>query len=432
MAKIKIYLSPSDQNRNVWGADEEQIAQLNTNESEQMREFALTLKEYFERAGFEVYLPDYYEYVTYDNNKNPLTSPTKRINESNALGVDFHIALHSNASNTDRPGPELIYSEHVLSSKSKQLSELILATLYDEYVSSGNATTKVRDLKNSKQLNAEGKQQYNFAELREPNAVIAYIEIAFHQNKFDIKWMENNWNSIAIAITAGVNYYVYGLRDESGNLVRGADGKPIIDKNHPNYQNYLDYLNFLEGGEGAPHENDPEFIGPILPNYMLPHEEPEPDLQLIELMMLTHIRPDVKKSGGGFFIWRGDVSKSGACSACSSRDGEIRARIDEWKTLPPLHPNCKCKIVQLDGIRAGTATMQGLGGVDFRLKTGGKIGGAIYNNSSKKLPDKSGRIWRQVNIQTPSGLKQQHGIFYSNDGLVFISYDGGESFYAVI
>ena len=79
MAK-KIYLSPSDQVRNIY-------AYGNTNEAEQCRKIATACKAALERNGFLVK-------TNFNDGKNAMY---EREAESNKWGADMHICVHSNA-----------------------------------------------------------------------------------------------------------------------------------------------------------------------------------------------------------------------------------------------------------------------------------------------------------------------------------------------
>jgi hypothetical protein len=103
---------------------------------------------------------------------------------------------------------------------------------------------------------------------------------------------------------------------------------------------------------------------------------------------------------------------------------------------------------------AGTATQDGMNGADvFIMDTGtlpdnyitkreaihlgwvkwkgnlatvapGKmIGGGIYYNDDGHLPQAPGRIWYEADINYTGGFRNQYRLLYSNDGLVFVTYD---------
>ena len=53
----------------------------------------------------------------------------------------------------------------------------------------------------------------------------------------------------------------------------------------------------------------------------------------------------------------------------------------------------------------------------------GVIGGDIYKNKDGKLPSSNGRIWYEADINYTGGMRNSSRIIYSNDGLVFVTYD---------
>lgn len=67
-----------------------------------------------------------------------------------------------------------------------------------------------------------------------------------------------------------------------------------------------------------------------------------------------------------------------------------------------------------------------------KIIPGATIGGDVYANREKKLPEKAGRIWYEADINYTGGFRNGHRIVYSNDGLIFATYDHHETFYALI
>ena len=60
------------------------------------------------------------------------------------------------------------------------------------------------------------------------------------------------------------------------------------------------------------------------------------------------------------------------------------------------------------------------------------IFGGIYNNSNGHLPDVPGRIWYEADINYYEGKRNGHRLLWSNDGLMFVTYDHYETFYEII
>lgn len=125
------------------------------------------------------------------------------------------------------------------------------------------------------------------------------------------------------------------------------------------------------------------------------------------------------------------------------------------------HPNCRCLISYMNSIEVGYATKDGKNGADYWLKTYGKLpdyyisfaeaeekgwqrgdspskyfealmlGSKIYQNSNGHLPCAPGRIWYEADINYYSGKRNKHRILYSNDGLMFVTYDHYRTFYEI-
>ena len=150
------------------------------------------------------------------------------------------------------------------------------------------------------------------------------------------------------------------------------------------------------------------------------------------------------------------------CKECRSLHGKIY-NINEWKIVePPLHEHCRCKIEIMESIFAGEATKSGEAGADFWLTnfnmlpnyyvtkerakeegwrpgkspakylSGKMLTMGIYNNSNGHLPQAEGRIWYEADINYYEGKRNRHRILWSNDGLIFVTYDHYITFYEII
>ena len=62
---------------------------------------------------------------------------------------------------------------------------------------------------------------------------------------------------------------------------------------------------------------------------------------------------------------------------------------------------------------------------------GSQFFGGIYQNDDKYLPDKYGRIWYEADINYKSGKRNSQRIVWSNDGLIFVTYDHYQTFYEI-
>ncbi|MBQ4130868.1 MAG: ribonuclease [Clostridia bacterium] len=132
------------------------------------------------------------------------------------------------------------------------------------------------------------------------------------------------------------------------------------------------------------------------------------------------------------------------------------------KPRPPLHPFCRCVVKIMEALKAGTATDNKLDGADFWLKyigylppyyisgyaaslegwksgkwpsnfvPGRTITMGDYENFNGHLPQIFGRKWYEADINYKNGRRNSARILWSNDGLIFVTYDHYKTFYEII
>ena len=148
------------------------------------------------------------------------------------------------------------------------------------------------------------------------------------------------------------------------------------------------------------------------------------------------------------------IITSKTCVYCASHHGHILSMDDSDIIWPPAHDNCRCQILPVPAFPSGTATEDGLNGVDYYLFThhclpdnymtqeeaklrgwkrwignlwdvlpGVIIGGDEYYNWDSRLPQRPGRKWYEVDIDYNGGFRNLRRIIFSNDGLMFVTYD---------
>lgn len=145
------------------------------------------------------------------------------------------------------------------------------------------------------------------------------------------------------------------------------------------------------------------------------------------------------------------------CVLCLAENGRI-FRSDKQ----PHHQNCRCTKVPLQATPAGFATNDGQNGTDYWLKNYGSlpeyyvskeeieelgweygkspstyapgkmIVRGIYDNFDRKLPHETGRIWYEADINYYFGKRNKHRIIWSNDGLIFVTYDHYLTFIEIV
>ena len=152
------------------------------------------------------------------------------------------------------------------------------------------------------------------------------------------------------------------------------------------------------------------------------------------------------------------------CKYCVEHHGMIiDISILDYKLEVDAHERCKCVYVPMRTKIVGTATKMGYNGADAQVfynnrlpnyyidkkqarKSGwqdwkgnlddvlpGKmIGGDVYRNKEGKLPSAPGRVWYEADINYSSGYRNRERILYSNDGLIFVTYDHYQTFYEMV
>ena len=162
-----------------------------------------------------------------------------------------------------------------------------------------------------------------------------------------------------------------------------------------------------------------------------------------------------------YLTWKANIDLK-TCLSCRDMSGKIYQIGVVIDPEPPLHPNCRCKIERLKALEAGTATKIGVLGADWWLKTYGKLpdyyitkraaikqgwkpslgnldsiasGKMItrdYKNYNGHLPSAPGRVWCEADINYTQGYRKLDRILFSNDGLIFVTYDHYGTFNEIV
>ncbi len=151
------------------------------------------------------------------------------------------------------------------------------------------------------------------------------------------------------------------------------------------------------------------------------------------------------------------------CIQCRIMHGKIWDINDSPEYEPQVHPFCRCEIKIMTTVKAGTATIKGIDGADWTVKYTKKlpeyyltpeqaktngwkpklanlstacpnkmIFGGEYYNENQHLPNKEGRIWYEADINFKYGYRNSQRLVYSNDGLVFVTYDHYKTFFEIV
>lgn len=178
----KIYLSPSNQDANIYAAG-------NTNEMIQCNKIAEAAKKYLEKHGFEV--------KKAAQGQNMWTS----INESNAWGANLHVPIHTNAFNGTLTGGTLIML-HTASGNNLKAGTAILSKLAPVTPGKDYAI----------------QERPTLAELNATKAIAVYIECEFHDTVDGANFIINNTDKLGEAIAHGIcDYFGVKWNDEDDN-----------------------------------------------------------------------------------------------------------------------------------------------------------------------------------------------------------------------
>ncbi len=151
------------------------------------------------------------------------------------------------------------------------------------------------------------------------------------------------------------------------------------------------------------------------------------------------------------------------CSQCKDKHGTVFLINEIPNPAPPLHLFCRCVIRALDAVIAGKATNKGISGADWWLKNfkklpnyyitraeaarlkwkpssgnlsviapGKMLMGGVYKNVNGHLPNIPGRVWYEADINYTFGWRGSDRILFSNDGLIFVTFDHYETFKEVV
>lgn len=181
MAK-RIYISPSDQDGNLYAAG-------GTNEMVQCRRISNVLVAALKRCGFEAM-------------DNQVDTMEERVAESNRWGADLHIPVHTNAFNGEVMGTRLM--SYDLGGAGYRACEAIMETLAPITPGESDSITA-----------RPGLYEIGYA-----SAPTVYVEVAFHDNPTEARWIIDHIEEIAEAICKGVcNYFGYTYVVPANNVL---------------------------------------------------------------------------------------------------------------------------------------------------------------------------------------------------------------------
>ena len=180
--------------------------------------------------------------------------------------------------------------------------------------------------------------------------------------------------------------------------------------------------------------------------------------------LINNLRQD-RELWGDSINWANWMSQLAfnTCQYCVAQHGKIvDISVLKNKKSVNAHPNCQCEYVPMRTKQVGTVTDWGMEGADAYLYHLGRLpdyyvdkqtaqqagwqttkkklgsvlpgkmlGGDVFANSASKLPSAPGRVWYEADINYDGGKRNRQRILYSNDGLMFATYDHYQTFYEI-
>lgn len=177
--------------------------------------------------------------------------------------------------------------------------------------------------------------------------------------------------------------------------------------------------------------------------------------------MFTQPDADLYGDSATYKNWMSRLTPT-TCEKCIELHGSIYL-LYEPPYVAIAHENCKCILVPMRTKKLGYVTQDRWNGADVYIACLGKlpdnyvdkdtaeashwkrkegnlrevlpnatIGGDVYQNDDAKLPVAAGRIWYEADIDYEGGFRNDSRILYSNDGLLFATYDHYKTFYEVL
>jgi N-acetylmuramoyl-L-alanine amidase len=189
----RIYISPSSQPTNTYAVG-------NTNEQEQCRKIASALEKELDSRDFIA--------------KAGLSGTMyTRVAESNNMGADLHLPIHTNGFDGKVAGLRIMISR--FGGEAEQIAKAIMATLAPITPGTSDGISV----------------QSGIYEINASKAICVYIEVGFHDNPEEALWIINHTQDIAVAIADGLcNHYGVKYSAPSNSEVKNESSSTVNDK----------------------------------------------------------------------------------------------------------------------------------------------------------------------------------------------------------
>lgn len=178
-----IYLSPSTQEFNLFVTE--------GSEEYWMNQITDAMIPYLRQYGI-----DYYR-------NTPDMTAGSSLRDSNSKNVDFHLAIHSNASGEAQAGRNrgVIAFYYPGSTDGQRMADLLVQNFRQIYPLPNQVSAVTTT---------------SLGEVTRTNAPSVLLEVAFHDNVEDANWITNNIDTIARAISDSANQYFSGTQPQNG------------------------------------------------------------------------------------------------------------------------------------------------------------------------------------------------------------------------
>ena len=150
------------------------------------------------------------------------------------------------------------------------------------------------------------------------------------------------------------------------------------------------------------------------------------------------------------------------CEPCRSRHGKIYPMNEKVEPASEMHDFCRCMVLPMRAAEAGKCSYEGDNGADWWLFNNGSLPNyyifiddlralgwipgkspakyapgrmptrGFYRNDDGHLPDAPGRIWFEADLNYYRGKRNGHRVLWSNDGLIFVTYNHYENFFEIV
>lgn len=181
-------------------------------------------EEYFMNLIADAMIPYLGQFgIDYYRNTPEMTAGSS-LRDSNSKNVDFHIAIHSNASGPGQEGRNrgTIVFYYPGSANGQRMADLLVQNFREIYPLPDQVMAVTTT---------------SLGEVARTSAPSVLIEVAFHDNVEDANWIQNNIDAIARAIADSANEYFSGAGVQPSQPGTGRTGRVTLTSGYLNIRN---------------------------------------------------------------------------------------------------------------------------------------------------------------------------------------------------